>query len=317
MNLVDALARKIAALDEGGCTPGLKAVLRHIETAAGHLSRGQASGDETAYTDAIYRCNQAFEGGVKEAYRVLASMDPEKTTPYEIETYLEKQKVFKSRVLSQFSTYRKEWRNPSTHDHKLDFDESEAFLAIVSVAALACVLLDQISERLAFDRAKATADAQVEAVSVQFARSNSANLQDRVERLLLWFCSLPIGPAHKNGMPNEAQSIGAIHGFLASVAPELKVVPEATVGNGMLRVDLLISSADEQVIVEVKSSRYRGDSKELASQVDRYMDASDIKAGIGIVVPGVPQQMEVITHVCGMAGESVTVIRPLPLSLNS
>ena len=55
------------------------------------------------------------------------------------------------------SRYRTEWRNPSTHDYKLDFDEDEALLAIASVCAFAIVLLDQITEKLNFDRAKAAA----------------------------------------------------------------------------------------------------------------------------------------------------------------
>ena len=137
MNLVETLQKKIEVLGAGEYVPGLRAVLMHIETAFKHLSRGQRTDDQAAFTDAIYRTNQAFEGSIKEAYRVLAGQDPTKTRPFDIENYLEKNSVFRTRVLNQISSYRKEWRNPSTHDYKLDFDESEAFLAIVSVSALA------------------------------------------------------------------------------------------------------------------------------------------------------------------------------------
>lgn len=150
MDLVDTLRNKIQALGDEECVPGLKAVLLHIETAFRHLSRGQENGEDTAFTDSIYRTNQAFEGSVKEAYRVLADKDPGRKNPYEIETYLEKNGVFKPRVLSQLTTYRTEWRNPSTHDYKLNFDESEAFLAIISVSAFSCLLLDQITDRVEF-----------------------------------------------------------------------------------------------------------------------------------------------------------------------
>jgi len=121
-----------------------------IEVAHRHLARGQAQNDETAFTDAIYRTNQAFEGSIKEAYRVLASKEPANKTPFQIEQYLQKHGVLRERVLTQFTRYRTEWRNPSTHDYKLDFDEDEAFLAIVSVSAFVKVLVDQIIEALAY-----------------------------------------------------------------------------------------------------------------------------------------------------------------------
>jgi hypothetical protein len=98
MDLVDTLKKKIEVLDDGDYILGLRAVLRHIETAFRHLSRGQEIDDETAFTDAIYRTNQAFEGSIKEAYRVLAGQDPQKKRPFDIENYLEQTGIFRSRV---------------------------------------------------------------------------------------------------------------------------------------------------------------------------------------------------------------------------
>ena len=169
MDLVATLRTQIDSLDEGDYKPGLLAVLRHIETGFRHLERGQNTGDDTAFTDAIYRTNQAFEGSIKEAYRVLAGQDPAHKRPYDIENYLERNNVFRSRVLKQFTTYRTEWRNPSTHDYKLDFDSSEAFLASVSVAAFACLLLDQVAERLSYNQSLKDADAQKDALAAQLA----------------------------------------------------------------------------------------------------------------------------------------------------
>lgn len=311
MDLVDTLRRKIAALEEGDYLPGLKAVLLHIETAFRHLSRGQKLSDDTAFTDAIYRTNQAFEGSVKEAYRVLAGKDPSKMTPYEIEAYLEKNNTFRSRVLGQLTTYRTEWRNPSTHDYKLDFDESEAFLAIVSVTAFACLLLDQISERLAFHKAQAAADAQKTTIEEHLEESKGADLQTRAAELLIQFCSVPLPYHAQDVVPNESQILGALQGFLASIAPELAVVPEANIGKGAkYRVDLLLSRGDEQVIVEVKSNRYRGGSDALVRQVATYMNFSGVSKGIAIVVPDTPQRMEAVEHDIGWTGEKIVVLRP-------
>jgi hypothetical protein len=311
MDLVDTLRRKIAALEEGDYLPGLKAVLLHIETAFRHLSRGQQSSDDTAFTDSIYRTNQAFEGSIKEAYRVLAGKDPSKMTPYEIEAYLEKNNVFRSRVLGQLTTYRTEWRNPSTHDYKLDFDESEAFLAIVSVSAFASLLLDQITERLAFNRAQASADAQKAKLELKLEHSKGADLQTRASELLIQFCSTPLPYHSENVAPNESQVLGALQGFLASIAPELTVLPEAKVGGGAkYRVDLLISRGDEKLIVEVKTNRYRGASDALIRQLATYMNFSGISKGIGIVVPDAPQRMETTEHHLGWVGEKILILRP-------
>ncbi len=149
MDLLDLIRNQIKALPAGAHLPGLQSVLQHIEVAYKHFARGQ-SGDDSAFTDTIYRTNMAFEGSIKEAYRVLAAKDPTKLRPYDIEQYLEKQNVFRDRILGQFTTYRTEWRNPASHDYNLDFDEAEAFLAMVSVSAFTKLLVDEIMERLSY-----------------------------------------------------------------------------------------------------------------------------------------------------------------------
>jgi hypothetical protein len=142
MDLLEVIKKQLDHLPQGPHSPGLGSVLRHIEVAYRHLSRGESQADDSAFTDAIYRTNQAFEGSIKEAYRVLAEKNPASTTPFQIEQYLEDRKVFPSRVLTQFTNYRTQWRNPSTHDYNLDFGATEAFLAIVSVSAFAKLLVD-------------------------------------------------------------------------------------------------------------------------------------------------------------------------------
>lgn len=87
MNLLEILRSRIGDLAGGDYTAGLNAVAQHIEVAGRHLDRGRETGDNTSFTDAIYRTNQAFEGSLKEAYRVLADRDSASKSPFEIETY--------------------------------------------------------------------------------------------------------------------------------------------------------------------------------------------------------------------------------------
>jgi len=293
MDLVDTLRKKIEVLDDGDYVPGLKAVLRHIETAFRHLSRGQDTDDDTAFTDAIYRTNQAFEGSIKEAYRVLADQDPAKKRPYDIENYLEQNNTFRSRVLSQLTTYRTEWRNPSTHDYKLDFDGSEAFLAIVSVSAFACLLLDQIAERLSFKKSQAEAEAQKVALAANLAQSQNAALLVRATELLSQFCSQHLPQSTPTGKQSESQLVGALHGFLSSAAPELTVQTEAVLDAAKhYRADLLLSRDDEKVIIEIKRRMMKQGISNAMVQVESYLAISETQNGIVIFLPEVPSEMD-------------------------
>lgn len=284
MDLLVTLKHKIDPLDDGEHMPGLRAVLLHIETAHRHLARGQVAGDETAYTDAIYRTNQAFEGSVKEAYRVLAGQDPARKRPYDIERYLEDHRLFRERVLRQLTSYRTEWRNPSTHDYKLDFDESEAFLAIVSVSAFACVLIDQIAERISFAKAQAEAEARKDEIRSSLAITQSSSLLDRAAGLLRQFVATT---GHTLGVQRyEAQYVGALHGYLSSLAPEIQVSMDERF-SPILRADLVLRHGDERVIVELKRHFKRNIQMSIA-QVERYMFASGIRDAILVLIPAEP-----------------------------
>lgn len=309
MDLVDTLRKKIDVLDEGEYVPGLKAVLLHIETAFRHLSRGQETDDDTAFTDAIYRTNQAFEGSVKEAYRVLAGHDPAKKRPFDIENYLEQNNIFRSRVLSQLTTYRTEWRNPSAHDYKLDFDESEAFLAIVSVSAFACLLLDQIAERLAYTKSQAEAEAQKVALMASLAQTMNADLLVRVTELLTQFCAIHLPSTTSSSKPSEAQVVGALHGFLSSAAPELEVRTEARLDSEKpFHADLLVVRGEERVVIELKRRLVRQSYANAVAQVENYLLIGGIKSGILLFLPEAPSEMERINlTVSGIDGRLVVL----------
>ena len=289
MDLIAILRSRINALPEGNYTPGLKAVFQHVEVAARHLARGQSTADDTAFTDAIYRTNQAFEGSLKEAFRVLAGKDPGKERPFDIENYLQQQSVLRPRVLSQLTNYRKEWRNPSAHDYSLDFDEDEALLAIVTVSAFAIVLIDQITERIAFEQARETATAQATPVE------NFHSLTERVVNLLEQFTAQFNQTYVDRSEIREVSVVGALSGFLSSTAPDLDSYIEAKLSPEQSgRADLLLVSGTEKLILEVKlfrASRSLGFNSRLIQnsiqQVSNYIAISNIQKAI-VYVYGVP-----------------------------
>ena len=154
MDIAEKLRLAINELPEGEHTPGLTAIVRHVEAAIGHYERADKRYEEDAYTDCIYRTNQVYEGSLKEAFRILAEEPPSKKTLFEIENYFSGKDGIRTRVLKQMTRYREEYRNPSTHDYKLDFDENEALLAILSVCAFAKLLVTKMKLKMETDLLK-------------------------------------------------------------------------------------------------------------------------------------------------------------------
>jgi hypothetical protein len=283
MDLTKVLRSKIEEIPDGAHSIGLKSVLGHIEAAERHYLRGKEDEDDTAFTDAIYRTNQAFEGSVKEAYRILTGKDPSNQTPHNIEKYLADKKIFRERVLSQFTNYRSKWRNPSTHDYNLDFDENEALLAIMSVSAFSAVLIDQIVDTLLKERAEEetglinTPDRQI---------NNESPLFDRLVYAIKEFV-----PWHRNmehgQFQNEAQIVATLAGYITKMVPDANPFVKYQIKIGENRVgyiDILVSSGNDKVVVEVKKIVNRFNSYSIAdraaAQLKMYMDYSDINDAI-------------------------------------
>lgn len=275
MDLLNTLRERIGRVREGEHTSGLRAVLKHIESATKHLERGQRDGDDTLFTDAIYRTNQAFEGSIKEAFRILAKKEPENVRPYEIERYLQENNVLRPRVLAQLSHYRKEWRNPSTHDYRIAFDDDEALLAIVTVTVFAIVLTDQVLEYLSAEQARLLAG-RTPPRQTPIAES----LLEQVALLLESFTVQFREAQQADGDLREVEILGALDGFLRGSAPDLIVNPHAMLAP-ILASDFLISSDTERMILEVKrGGRTRRHMDEAVQQVAMYMDVSGVHHAI-------------------------------------
>lgn len=199
---------------------------------------------------------------------MLAAKDPSRETPNNIESYLQQQNLLRPRVLAQFTNYRREWRNPSTHDYRLNFDEDEALLAIVTVAAFAIVLIDQITERIAFDSARA---------ATQAPPATPQTAEPLIERLFR--LSKPFVPAFNQAHLSrteirEAEITGAFAGFLSTSLPGLNTQMEGKLlADHHERADLLVAIGQERVLIEMKRARFAGrlDLQNGLRQVSHYM----------------------------------------------
>lgn len=274
MDLIQILRQRIDALEVGDYTAGLRAVLQHVQVAASHHSRGSSTGDDTAFTDAIYRTNQAFEGSLKEAYRVLTGNDPSRVRPFDIENFFQGQSILRPRVLEQFSTYRTEWRNPSAHDYKLDFDEDEALLAIVSVCAFAIVLIDQIAGKVGYDKARTSS---ITPAVVDQKRPLSEIAADALLGFHPRAANLGTGEHMR-----EAEVIGAIAGHLAKALPGARVDTEVRLsGDGRGSADIVVTDKNAKLLIEVKRGRHAANIKQMSiAQVSHYIALSGIKDAV-------------------------------------
>jgi len=274
MDIIDLLEKRIINLPKGEYSSGIEAVLQHIKTAVRHFENGK--NDDTLFTDAIYRTNQAFEGSLKEAYRVLEGKDPKDIRPYDIENYFVEKGIFKERVLNQFKNYRTEWRNPSTHDYRLNFNEDEALLAIVSVTAFALVLTDQIAEKLSYLNA-------FESSSQLKPNNNIDNLADAAASLLLNFKFLRDNQA-ADEPPNGYELVGAVAGYLAAMLPpDIDVATGVRIEHGgyFIIADVVLRRGNETVIIEIKRKFLR--IRQVESNVihlSGYMAVGGIKEAI-------------------------------------
>jgi hypothetical protein len=309
MDLLESLRARLNTLPEGDHSPGLRAVLVHVEAAFKHLARAQESADESLFTDAIYRTNQAFEGSIKEAYRVLAGSDPGRIRPFDVEHYLEQNGIFRSRVLAQFRNYRQEWRNPSTHDYTLVFDESEAFLAIISVSAFAYLLFDEIAEKLSSQASQAETETAKEDLNEVIASGNEG-LLDRVRTALVAFA----GRQHSTPRKTEAQQIGALSGFFATLMPDLIVEADKPLGpDSRAHADLVVGDGEFNVIIELKRAEPSETSVRTGlAQLANYMSLAKAIHGVLFYVSGEPGQVEVEEVPISRVGGYALVMKPKP-----
>jgi hypothetical protein len=323
MDLLKTLDERIHSIPKGDHTSGLYAVRTHIDSAMRHLARGNKENDQSAFIDAIYRCNQAFEGSVKEAYRVLTGENPDRRSPNDIEKYLASENLLRHRVLAQLKIYRQEWRNPSTHDYKLDFDDDEALLAIASVAAFAIVLCDQISEKIAFDATQLA----VKQIQDRTDVDSDLPILERVAAHVQMFANTYRSSKAANSNMDISQigrSIEAwLGGFLAAAMPEAKVVMHPTLGEDeRTEVDIAILGENaagftDIVAVELKFGRRINNQRWLDDGTTRALRILQASHATGVVLTFLDPTSEDHALLDSDFGDSrLKIVRPLSSALS-
>lgn len=289
MDVLDVLRTKATRLPDSSVREGLRAVIRHIEAAERHLIRAESEGDQEAYNDALYRTNQAYEGMLKEAYCVLLEKNASKMTPSAIEQQFQRDGVLKDRVLELFTNYRQRWRNPATHDHRLFFDQHEAFLAVTTITAFANILLDRIHEALSSRRGAEVTLPRRERINEAMKAFDSSSLLDRVTALLRQFSEMLSSLPLSDSTMRETEVIGLLSGFMATVSPSLTPLRDVAISTG--RPDFLVQEKEDRLILEIK--RWTGHTHLFGAidQVSSYLAAARISQGV-LYFPPVGKEKE-------------------------
>lgn len=267
---------------------GLASVVRHLEIAESHFDRARNEENDDYLNDAVYRANQAYEGSLKEAWRVLIGSDPNKKKTFELERGLKKSGVLTERARNLLQNYREQWRNPSTHDHTLLFGSQDAFLALWSAIAFATVLLDQIITKLS----EREANSSVELLAAAAADAGPPNRP--LAEHLVDFANTPRAFIRSDGrLRSEAELIGWLSAYtkLTDRSISVETYPKLEAG---IQPDLILTRGRERMVVELK--RGRGGKAFLGSataQLLGYLKELQIKEGALIVAPSADfQSME-------------------------
>lgn len=287
MNVLEEIKKQLDSIKQAESSIYLDAILTHLDRATFYYDQGKI--DSNFYTDVVYRSNQAYEGALKESYKVLAEKsdtEVKKKTPNDIETYFEENNIFRERVLQLFRNYRQEWRNKSTHDHKLFFDENEAFIALISVSSFTHLLLKHIQEKIAYLNQQKTLKAEIKNVGKisQITESKSTGLLDKVIEIIKGFV-IQNGKQISNS-PNikEFEIIGLFHAYIEAINKSIVVKREPFLEfNGLkLRLDLLLEFEGEALVLEFKRFRNMKASpiNDSFNQMLVYMQATNTNKSI-------------------------------------
>lgn len=293
MDLLKLIEDKCSYFSGTPTIQGLKGVVSHIEVAERHFENGK-KGDDYLFTDVIYRSNHAYEGSLKEAYRVLTGKQAEHLTPNKIEEEFGKGTILKARVLALFKNYRQEWRNESTHDYMLCFSEQEAFLAIVNVCAFFNILLDQMIEKKAYDQEKTEL---LESEVITQKQVQHENLIEQISQYLVDFSNkTPTNTTSDlihshNELISRNELLGMLAAYIESSDKEIEVITEYPVATGerKLYADMLVRKGENSLVIELKkATKHTADFlKNGEEQLSLYMDAADIRHGILYIIPGI------------------------------
>ena len=302
---------------------GLRAVLEHLRRAEEFFASARERRDPGLYRDVVSRTNSAYEGMLKEAYKWLLAEDPAGKKMHELEEILRTGDVLTGRTQSLMVFYRREIRNPSTHDHTLSFEDQDALLAVASASAFTAVLADQIIEALSSRRERArtlasreriateasvvtmpSADASVASTGVSGARGFAEDIARR-----LFVLGRELAGDFRTAY-REPELAGRFSGFLSALDSRISVSHQSLLP-GALKPDLLIERGNHIVVLEFRAVRQTLSHQNPAvAKLIEYSLAAGAEFAILFVPPAAAGQRMVMEHIQTRSRVKAVAIQP-------
>lgn len=273
---------------------GLNSVLTHIERAEFLLKKAIESEDEHLYTDVIYRTNHSYEGILKEAYEILTTSKAGNKTPYDIENYFITNNILNERVIELLKNYRQEWRNPSTHDYNLFFTYNEAFLAIMSISSFVHVFMNQIIEKVYYEKEKEAIRSELTKIKKGIENDyNKLDFIDKVKSILLAYAKRNVNKSIEELRVSrfETEILGSLTGYIESLDRKIKIEAEPIIKteNRRLHPDLILEQSKEKLLIELKITRrdrpFMMNRQIFEDQLLSYLIHTQINQGILFILP--------------------------------
>ncbi|EIJ36995.1 hypothetical protein [Thiothrix nivea] len=288
MDLSKIIEDKVRYFKGATSESALKNIILHIKIAEKHYANAKEEPDHIyLYTDAIYRTNQAFEGALKEAYKIISKKDGEKLKAHQLEEYFLTNDIVTKRISKLLKNYREEWRNLSTHDYNLSFAEEEAFLAIVNISAFFAILLDKMIKDTAYEEEKKTLDSleNVEIIDIE------NGLLEAIEEKIGLFFDLYCDKFEHHNSNYFASELAGI--FLANIEDNTKFEVSSEVNlssDTNCNVDFLVTdknNEEDKLIIEIKISKsiVDDDIDSWREKILNCLTDNNIKSGIIFIPP--------------------------------
>lgn len=310
MDLVTTLRQKLAALEESGRLAGLRDLLSHLEAAEKYLDRGLSQNEPAAFADAILRVNQAFELGLKEAYRVYVGREPAYQRVCDIEKLFEQNRILPTRVAARLIDHERLGRKPIVSGSDPMWSESDAFLALVAGASMACVLMDGIAQQVSFTSAR-TFLHQHRAWLQTMLPQESGALADRCVALFQAFSVIFPGVVSSAAAAPRLPLIGSLRGFIATAASDLEIAGHLDGDQcGLRETELLVASAHERQVVRLISTADLSQLSAAAAQLAHCATANEASGAIIFVVPPDPGELQCVTRMLPDSGAPLLILTP-------
>lgn len=213
-------------------------------------------------------------------------------------------------MIDYFTRYRENWRNPSTHDYRIDFQEQEAFLALSTVSAFCFVAIDQMLLKLASDKASKFPE----------LRTLNKEINDLSGLASLIALAIPsmFGALRQYDelvKYSEIYTAGYIMGYIKDYSRKIQIdrEPILEADGRRLQPDLIALFNGSRVIIELKKAPnhrikelVRG--PRLREQLATYAHAGKASGAIGVVLPAEIEDIHVSEFSCTVAEDA-----PVPM----